>query len=280
MIPTILILKPSPILAPYIKYYKYIESDLKGTYKCIPITNVELYFNFTHVNLFSKNYFNIDNPRFFVTGLLEPDQKTYSHMYGTNRGGGFAIVFQPLGFHSLFRIKSSDLSKFVIPADLIFKKDIEQTWMQMEHEVNVDKMKNIVEKFLLKYAHNVQTSNRFIEPVMDYMNFVNGVVRISQVCQKYNITRRKLERSFKEETGLTARDFLSIYRLNYALKLLSSKPDYDFTEVSYLCGYYDQSHFIKDIRNRTSFTPGELINQNDRTMKSVANVNFIKNKEN
>jgi AraC-like DNA-binding protein len=275
----IVILKPSLFLQPYIKYYKYIESDLNGIYNCIPIPDVELYFNFTQINIFSKDYFNIVNPKIFITGLLEPDQEAYSHMTRTNRCGGFAIVFQPLGFYSLFKVKSSDFSKYVLTTDLILKKEIDEVWSQMEHEEDVNRMKDTAEKFLLKYALNVVFIDHCVEHIIEYMNLNNGIVRITQICQKFDISPRKLERSFKEETGLTAKDFLNIFRLNHALKLLSVKPDYDFTEISYLCGYYDQSHFIKDIRKRTSLTPGELASTNHQSIHSVVNINFIRNNE-
>ena len=39
------ILLPSPKFKPYIKNYKNVQTDIEGTFKIIPNTNPELYFN-------------------------------------------------------------------------------------------------------------------------------------------------------------------------------------------------------------------------------------------
>lgn len=118
------IAEPSANLKQFIRYYKYIESDVTGILKGIPITNVELYFNFTHINVYSQGYYNIDNPRILLVGLQSYDQVGFTHMYGNDRGGGFVIVFQPQGFNHLFGISSADFSKYALKGDSLFKKDI------------------------------------------------------------------------------------------------------------------------------------------------------------
>ena len=40
------ILSPSPIFRPYIEYYNNLVINAEGTFKCIPGTNEELYFNY------------------------------------------------------------------------------------------------------------------------------------------------------------------------------------------------------------------------------------------
>ena len=50
------IAEPSKLFKPFVYYYKYVETDLTGMYKIVPIPFVELYFNFTNLNLISPGY--------------------------------------------------------------------------------------------------------------------------------------------------------------------------------------------------------------------------------
>lgn len=120
--------EPSAPFKPFIRYYKYIESDLTGIFKVVPNTFVELYFNFTRINLFSPGIYDLDNPRINLSGLHQYEQNIISTMHGTDKKGGFVIVFQPQGFYNLFNIKSSDFFKFIINGDSILKRDIYNLW--------------------------------------------------------------------------------------------------------------------------------------------------------
>ncbi len=250
--------EPSEPFKPFIRYYKYIESEVTGIYKAVPSTFVELYFNFTHINLFSPGYYDLDNPRIHVTGLHQYEQNIFSNMYGTDRNGGFVIVFQPQGFYNLFNIKSSDFCKFAINSDSILKTDIYNLWEKLQTFYNVEGMKRLVENYLSDYAKKASGRFDIINNIINYMENSNGMIRVSQICDLFNVTPRSLNRYFKNEIGISPKELLNIFRINNAIKLITENPDCDLTGISYLSGYYDQSHFIKEIRKITGIAPGHI----------------------
>ena len=73
-------------------------------------------------------------------------------MYGTDRNGGFAVVFQPQGFYHLFKLKSSDFYRYIVSGESIFKKDIYHLWEQLQTFYNVIDIKELVESYLSNYA--------------------------------------------------------------------------------------------------------------------------------
>lgn len=261
------IAEPSANLKPFIRYYKYIESDITGILKGIPITNIELYFNYTHINVYSQGYYDIDNPKVFLVGLQSYDQVGYTHMYGTDRGGGFSIVFQPQGFNHLFGICGADFNKYVLEGDSIFKNDIYCLHDRLEEFFNVNDMKILVEKYLSKYAKYADSKSTFINDITCYMEKSYGMVRVSQLCEVFHITPRLMQRKFKKEIGVSPMELSHIIRINRAIRMLTSNPNADLTEISYLSGYYDQSHFTKDIKRIIGKTPGQV--QVSKNMKET-----------
>lgn len=268
--------EPSAPFRSFIKYYKYIESGLTGTLKVIPNTYVELYFNFTHLDIYSPEIYSLGNPMVHVSGLHQYGQAIYSHMHGTERNGGFAIVFQPQGFFNLFNIKSSDLYKYIIGGNLVFGREIYFLWEELQAFNDIKDMIQLAETYLLAYAKKASSRLDCINSIVSYMDSSHGFKRVSQICKSFNITQRSLNRYFIDELGISPKELLNIIRINYAIKLISEKPDIDLTRISYLSGFYDQSHFIKEIRKVSGLTPADLKKGRSGEASSQHNLLFIK----
>ena len=85
---------PSTILQPFIEYYKNVVTDASGTFKCIPNTNEELYFNFKEMTLLSGNRYSLNNPSVYFGGLHDYEQNAFSTL-GKDISGVFVIAFRP-----------------------------------------------------------------------------------------------------------------------------------------------------------------------------------------
>jgi AraC-like DNA-binding protein len=270
------IAEPSDLFKPFIQYYKYIETDLTGLFRIVPIPYVELYFNFTRLNLFSPEYYDLGFPRIHLAGLHHYDQVAYSNMFGTERNGGFCIVFRPRGFFNLFRIKSSEFSKYCITGDVVFRRDIDYLWEKLSSCSEIKSMKEVFESFFSGSLTGHQRDNDLLDHVVGRMDKTGGMTRVSELCNIYNITPRSLERHFIDEIGIPAKELLQIFRINRAIRMLAEKPDVNLAGLSYLSGYFDQSHFIRDIRKITGISPG-LLQASETGRKTVHNRLFIKN---
>jgi AraC-like DNA-binding protein len=270
------IAEPSELFKPFIQYYKYIETDLTGVYKIVPIPFVELYFNFTQLKLFSPDYYDLGFPLIHLAGLHLYDQSAYSNMLGTERKGGFCIVFRPRGFYNLFRIKSSDCSKYCVTGDSVFKREIYYLWEQLNRCSEITSMKGLFENYFSDLAQGHYPGADLLDHIVGRMDKANGMIRVSQLCNIYNITPRSLERHFMEEIGIPAKELLQIFRINRAIRVLAEEPNANLAGLSYLSGYFDQSHFIRDIKKITGISPGQL-QGTAAGRKAIHNRLFIKN---
>ncbi|MEL7424865.1 MAG: AraC family transcriptional regulator [Bacteroidota bacterium] len=72
-------------------------------------------------------------------------------------------------------------------------------------------------------------------------------------------SRSTLERYFKKDTGLTPKRYQSLQRYKAAVQeiYLTKNTDWQYYVNKY--GYFDQSHFIKEIKRYTTFTPSQLL---------------------
>ncbi len=85
-----------------------------------------------------------------------------------------------------------------------------------------------------------------------------GCLRIEALADTLAVSRRSLERGFSREVGLAPKQLADVLRFRRALRLAGtgSTRTPDWAALSLDCGYYDQSHLIRDFKRYTGQPPG------------------------
>jgi AraC-like DNA-binding protein len=96
------------------------------------------------------------------------------------------------------------------------------------------------------------------------LNIVNDVMHelrrqepeenINTIASRYGISSRYLQKLFLQYTGLTPKLYSKIHRFQHSLRLVT-KNESPLTSIAYDCGYFDQSHFIREFKSFTGRTP-------------------------
>ncbi|EAQ38582.1 helix-turn-helix domain-containing protein [Dokdonia sp. MED134] len=88
---------------------------------------------------------------------------------------------------------------------------------------------------------------------------VSASCDIQTIIKATNYSYSTLERHFKRDTGLTPKKFQSLQRYKKAIRELYVTRNSDWQHYVVKYGYYDQSHFIKEIKRYTNHTPSQLL---------------------
>jgi AraC-like DNA-binding protein len=83
-------------------------------------------------------------------------------------------------------------------------------------------------------------------------------VRIVDIAKAAGLTQRRLIELFTAAVGITPKRFGRVLRFHRATALARSAA-LDWTRVAHQCGYYDQSHLIRDFRELADMTPSDLL---------------------
>ncbi len=106
--------------------------------------------------------------------------------------------------------------------------------------------------------------------VMREMRCEDFFDNITNVASRYGITSRYLQKLFLEYTGLTPKLYSKIHRFQNSLRLVTKK-DSSLTAIAYDCGYFDQSHFIKEFKSFTGFSPSACPIEDSPVTLALAN---------
>lgn len=92
--------------------------------------------------------------------------------------------------------------------------------------------------------------------------FKKEVFSVHEISEKIIWSSRQINRYFNLTFGLSLKEYLNIIRCNQTYK------DISYNRPTLQSNYFDQSHFIKEIKKYTGVTPTELKkNKNDRFLQ-------------
>ena len=236
-------------------YYVYESgSELISEDKAFATGCVELMFNLEGVQWETKenNQF-VATPKTELWGqIIQPlafRTPGKNRMFGIRLYPYAASVFLNENI-SLFNNKVTDLSGIIgQPVQELHNRllDAESTRQQIE----------LVESFLLKRVSQFTAKLEkvtLVQKVMSEMKQESFFDNIANVAAKYGITSRYLQKIFINYTGLTPKLYGKINRFQNSLVLLA-KQNSSLTSVAYECGYFDQSHFIREFKSFTGVAP-------------------------
>ena len=117
----------------------------------------------------------------------------------------------------------------------------------------------LIEDFLLNTLSRYKRNHNKIavlNNIMDELKQEDFFDNIENVASRYGITSRYLQKLFLQYTGLTPKLYTKINRFQNSLRLVTQNNN-SLTSIAYDCGYFDQSHFIREFKSFTGLTPSD-----------------------
>ena len=100
---------------------------------------------------------------------------------------------------------------------------------------------------------------RHVDVALSRIAATSGTESIAALSAVTGVTRRHLERQFREQVGLRLKQFARIARIQQVLSVVQSGASLSGAEIAASFGYSDQAHLIHECRALTGTTPGRLV---------------------
>jgi len=101
-----------------------------------------------------------------------------------------------------------------------------------------------------------------IEPVVGWITAAGGLVSVDELSRRSGWSGRQLRRRFLDVVGLPPKSLARVVRLQRAARALSGHGRVSLAALAADCGYYDQSHFIRDFRDFAGCAPRQYLARN------------------
>ncbi len=248
--------KPSADLAPYIKQYWGMNSALTGGRKhiqrIVPNGLMELSFYLGEAPR------NLNGEKFFCShSLISGQLRSHFDIVTEGYTDLFSVSLKPYGATMFFDIPMSEITDYHIALRNLVPKNMELPEEKLYEAGNFQSRVHIIEEWL-RILKKQNRENYYLQRIMYNIQKINnsrGHSTIEDLAGHACLSRKQYERIFNGQIGLTPKNFLRIIRFQNAIHYKQKFPEADLLDLTYQCGYYDQSHMIRDFKALSGHTP-------------------------
>lgn len=244
------IIRPRRELRPYVRYYWVLKRDTMSGTLTFPIGCPQIIFH-RRTPLYIPELGRVQD-RFTISGQVNfPAHVSsngavdmivavfYPHTIGMFIGiPPSAFYNQEISGYDIGNISLNNLADAIFGcSDSVEAIGLLEGWLmnRVIKTVNNDRIEAVV-RVILK------------SPAMG----VSSLAGIACVCEK------QLERIFRYYVGMNPKEYCCIARFQKALRMMQLGA-LDYAGIAYSAGYSDQSHFIRDFRRYSGFSPRQLL---------------------
>lgn len=163
------------------------------------------------------------------------------------------IQFEPFGLSRLLGIPAIEHLESFVPSDLTFGSSINTLREQLFETNSFNEKIVLVENYLKNKLKTTTLKETFVETILKNQKFTN--MSLSNLKENTGYSKKHIISKFKEQVGLTPKSYQRLLNINEAILLLSKLEHSNYTHIAHDCGFYDQSHFIKNFKLITGITP-------------------------
>lgn len=249
---------PTPPLDRYIKFYWILEdcsvTASEESVRIIPTACPEMtfYFGDKYYTL-SEGNSKIYQPDFVLSG----QKSTFTDLCPTGRAGIFSVMFKPHGAGMFFDMPLNSIFDYNVSISDIIGDKVRTIQDALANAGNREKVL-IMESFLKGMLKEKKNDNfARISAAISSTDANSGNIDIKALSDISCWSTKQFQRNFSDLVGITPKQFTRTVRFQYTIFVKQNNPKISLTELSHLCGYYDQSHFINEFRHFTGMTPKE-----------------------
>ncbi|MHA4810554.1 helix-turn-helix domain-containing protein [Flavitalea flava] len=213
--------------------------------------------------------FNFSDPLDWLidTDSSKIDRLTRAHIMGqrnriyyareTGRTDMLGIRFKTGGVIAFSPIPVSGFLNQLVPAEVVFGQVLNQ-WESLLFEKKTDQERMLLlDRLLLKEVRSLPQEWEALKMAITSLKKGIEDSSLQMICHQTGWHYKKLERTFLKAVGYTPKHYGRITRFNRAIRKMKNGSR-SLTEIGYDCGYFDQSHFIRDFYQFAGTTPGHF----------------------
>ncbi len=183
--------------------------------------------------------------------ITNPGKMTYY----TGEFTTIQFVMKPDALYTLIGINASLLTNRTVDLSEFSAGDLNACLLDV---ASAEQCVQLLNQFMTSQLTSKRLSDDLVKESLYLISRNKNQERIGSLIDKLNVSERQFERRFKQAVGVTPKFYIRVKRFNTAIRLINSSRFDSLTDIAHYLNYYDQSHFIRDVRAFADLSPKQL----------------------
>ncbi len=247
--------KTSPDLQPYIDCIWFENLFDRIEHRCkkqllIPDQSVELIFTDHKIHRSIEGRKEENGLKSHLAGM-----KTKWQHVSLTGSSLLSIRFKPFALRHFTRLPILDTIDQHLNIETVFGPEVLELEAKLFEQTDIFQQIYLIEQFLKKCLHKHQLQPSFFDVLLDRVLKTYGQISIHELAHSFKISTKTVERYFLMHLGIPPKKFCRLVRFVYTIRLQQQCKNIALTSLAYDAFYYDQNHFIKEIKKFTGLVP-------------------------
>jgi AraC-like DNA-binding protein len=169
--------------------------------------------------------------------------------------GTIGIELTPKGLYHLFKLSMHEITDRMVSFEELFGPWGARLQIRVGDAEDPKAKIALLQTALTHLLQQNEKEYALLDHTLDLLAQTHGMMRIQELAAHLGYTKRYLDRLFQEHVGVSPKSLASILRFQEVYQGWMQHQSPPFFRDQWPAYYYDQSHFIKEFKRFTGFTP-------------------------
>ena len=194
----------------------------------------------------------------FERAWISGPHLNYLSISAHERSEMFVIQFKPYGARPFLNRELCDLADRVVTGDDVPDLGLLPMREQLLAAPSSADKFAVAETWLSeRFQEELMPPDSILEVAQELEK--QPAAKLNDVLTANNGSRKHVIDLFKKYVGLTPKQYQRILRFNDIFAQMQNDQFLSWSDIAYSCGYSDQSHFIREFRNFSGFSPESFL---------------------
>jgi AraC-like DNA-binding protein len=175
------------------------------------------------------------------------------------RVGTMGIRFRPAGLRAVLRTPLHELTDRTTPIEALWGRAACRLEEAIAEAPDDAARVRLAEAFLLGCLDHGPARDAVVEAAVGQILRERGQVSLPVLGAAAGLSERQLERRFRTAVGLGPKALSRLVRFQAVLRRLGGVEGGALVQVALDCGYFDQSHLVRDFRELAGAAPTQYL---------------------
>jgi AraC-like DNA-binding protein len=169
--------------------------------------------------------------------------------------GTIGVELTPKGLYHFFNLSMHEITNRMLSFEELFGPQGARLQNRVGDAEDPQEKIVLLQTALTHLLQKNEKEYSLLDHTLDILAQTHGMMRVQELEAHLGYTRRYLDMLFKEHVGVSPKSLASILRFQEVYQVWMQQKSPTFFRNHWPAYYYDQSHFIKEFKCFTGFTP-------------------------